>query len=212
MRSRKSPLASAVIWYGVVLLFAAFLWRVSPMNDASLWESNAEQTQQRVDTLLNDLKSPDRETRASAVEGFGIMGTSARSAVPPLMELLKDKDCDVRSAAASALGQMGDSAAPAAPRLLALLKDKNSGVGYEAVMALESIARTIEKTYQTMDAAQLTQTLIFWKDAANTISRIDGKYWGEPAELFEISQLHIDNLAHDLRAAQAGNVAPGSSR
>ena len=87
-----------------------------------------------VSQLLEQLDTPDAETRAAAVVALGRLGD--RRATAPLTRLL-DADRDTVIAVAAALGSIGDPAAYAA--LLPLLADDDATVRQAAIGALNSI-------------------------------------------------------------------------
>jgi vesicle coat complex subunit len=69
-----------------------------------------------VDTLINDLKSRNPQTRNNAAFSLGWEGNT--KAAIPLIELLYDRDQEVRQAAVNALFNLGDD------RILALMVDR----------------------------------------------------------------------------------------
>jgi HEAT repeat protein len=89
-----------------------------------------------VPAMINDLKSPDAETRATAAWALKKYGPGASNAVPALTEALKDSAAPVRAAAAHALAEIGPSARPAIPALRKNLEDSDAEARAAASYAL----------------------------------------------------------------------------
>jgi HEAT repeat protein len=92
-------------------------------------------------TLLEKaLKDDTYAVRGGAALALGLIGASARPAVPALAGALKDSEALVRAAAAVALGRIGTLARGATSALRAALRDCDRTVGVEAAAALWKVA------------------------------------------------------------------------
>jgi HEAT repeat protein len=97
-----------------------------------------------VPLLLSKLKDTDHWVRASAADGFRVIGIHNPGAldeqpgavVSSLIKLLDDDDAFVRKTAAESLGSYREQAKPAVPRLLLALKDKDQEVRKRAATSL----------------------------------------------------------------------------
>jgi HEAT repeat protein len=82
----------------------------------------------------------DAEARGEAAHQIGVMGKTAKAAVPALAKALKDKDDDVRDWACYALANIGPDAKEALPALEdVLLNDKVKHVRRESAVAIGSL-------------------------------------------------------------------------
>jgi len=75
----------------------------------------------KVDSLLKDLKDANPGTRAMAAMTLGKMGPNAKAAVPGLADAVVDRDLNVRYFAAEALKAVGPGAKAAVPALIKAL-------------------------------------------------------------------------------------------
>jgi HEAT repeat protein len=89
-----------------------------------------------VNSLVQQLKSPDVDQRRAAAKNLGAMGSEASSAVPALAAALKDKDLYVRRFAAQALGEVGGDAGVSVKALSEALRDPQKEVVEAAAAAL----------------------------------------------------------------------------
>jgi HEAT repeat protein len=89
-------------------------WTTTAMS-----QNNAEKQPDRVETLIEELKSDDAKIRREAVVALGEVYDSR--AIKPLITALKDKRDYVRHAAQDALGNLGQ---PAVEPLIAALKNE----------------------------------------------------------------------------------------
>jgi HEAT repeat protein len=81
-------------------------------------EKTASADQQKVQALINDLKSTDNNVRLKAVAALADFGPGAEPAVPALTDALQVKNEDLRLNAAMTLGKVGKVAIPAIGKLL----------------------------------------------------------------------------------------------
>jgi len=88
--------------------------------------------------LIKLLRDVGSSTRTASARCIGILGTSAKEAVPQLLPLLNDGDGEVRIAAAEALGNIGVANLTVTERLKTLRPDPLAGPA--AQKALEKIA------------------------------------------------------------------------
>lgn len=78
--------------------------------------------------------------RYRAVDGFRVLGASAKDEVPALMGVLNSpRDVEVRAAAAAALGAIGPAASAAIPMLLKAANTPDPHLRENAIIALASI-------------------------------------------------------------------------
>jgi HEAT repeat protein len=78
--------------------------------------------------------------RYRAVDGFRVLGASAKDAVPALIGVMNSPaDVEVRSSVAAALGAIGPAAAAAVPALLEAARTPNPQLRENAILALASI-------------------------------------------------------------------------
>jgi len=92
------------------------------------------------DPELGRQRTPSsREFRDAVVTTLGLIGPTAREAVPALTELLTDPDPMMRLNVASALGKIGPDAITAVPALTKALRDEVSAVRTYAVRALHRL-------------------------------------------------------------------------
>ena len=92
-----------------------------------------------LDYWMEQLKSPDADTRVTACSALRLMPGKPVAAVPALIEALKDKVPLVRSTAIAALAHVGPQAKDAVPALTALLDDEEWSVRDVAKTALAII-------------------------------------------------------------------------
>jgi hypothetical protein len=86
-----------------------------------LGSSFATAEDDKVEALLNDLKSPNAGTRAMAAMTLGRLGPGAKAAVPGLADAVVDWNLNVRCYAAEALKAVGPEAKAAVPALIKAL-------------------------------------------------------------------------------------------
>lgn len=134
--------ATAMSYYRFVrtaLLTPLFLTLLAP------WASAAS-----VDTLVQDLKSPDAEKRSAAATELADLGEQAAPAVEALKAGLKDKDPSVRAHCAMALGHIGKAAMPVIDDLVTLLADPDIHTRRAAIRAVRMIKPGPEKVVPLM--------------------------------------------------------------
>jgi HEAT repeat protein len=91
----------------------------------------------RVDLLIEHLRSNYGYRKEKACKELGSLGAEAAKAIPALTTLLKTEQNDyIRRCVADALGKMGPTAAAAIPTLVGSLRDRNGGVRMAAAAAL----------------------------------------------------------------------------
>jgi HEAT repeat protein len=86
--------------------------------------------------------TPAQMLWARADTALGILGPSARPAVPRLQEALADKDSFIRARAVSALGHIGSLAEDTLPVLLSLTNDPSSTVRGSLMLSMAQIGRS----------------------------------------------------------------------
>jgi HEAT repeat protein len=101
-----------------------------------------------VQTLVEQLASPERETARAALDQLGELGAEAAPAVPALTEALSSSEPHVVAYAAIALGKIGKPAEPAAEALVDAAFSENSAVRRAALGALKAI-RPESKAFET---------------------------------------------------------------
>jgi HEAT repeat protein len=89
--------------------------------------------------LIENLKSPDAETRIKAARGLADRKADAATVVPALTEALKDEHTDVRRCAAIGLGSFGPDARDAIPALQVAARDREPSVRRAVNTALRNI-------------------------------------------------------------------------
>jgi HEAT repeat protein len=92
-----------------------------------------------VQTLVEQLASPDRDTARGALDQLTQLGAEAAPAVPALTEALSNTEPHVVAYAAIALGKIGKPAAPAAEALVDAAFSGNPAVRRAAMGALKTI-------------------------------------------------------------------------
>jgi HEAT repeat protein len=92
-----------------------------------------------VQTLVEQLASPDRETARGALDQLAKLGAEAAPAVPALTEALSSTEPHVVAYAAIALGRIGKPAEPAAEALVDAAFSSNAVVRRVAMGALKAI-------------------------------------------------------------------------
>ncbi len=132
MRFAKSKKAVTKTTF-ITLLISLFLLSLAAVMPLTLQAQNV--TDRKLDSLIKNLKDPDKDVRSEAVWALGDLGDKA--AAPSLIAALKDHHEDVRYAAVRALGNLGDKAA--VPPLIAALNDPNKDVRSEVVKALGAL-------------------------------------------------------------------------
>lgn len=95
---------------------------------------------EEITSLIKDLKDKDPQARSEAARALGMMGSAARTALPPLLAALDDPHEDVRSYAVFALGRLGIASKEVTYALINMLKDEDVGVQFQAVIAVSNIA------------------------------------------------------------------------
>ena len=131
------PRLTAFVQRVACLLFATALLLVG--------NGRAQEKSARIDILIQQMRSPDKDVRRSVAEALGKIGPAAKEAVPALIEALKDPDIDVRRSVAEALGEIGPEAKGVVPALIEALKDQEAGVRSSVRMALEKIESAPKK-------------------------------------------------------------------
>jgi HEAT repeat protein len=114
----------------------------------STWADSARD--ERITSLVEQLKSQDWKVRRSAVSDLGEIAPEAKKALLALIETLKDEDSRVRRSAAEALARTGPAAARAVPRLTELLSDEDSAVRQAAASTLGSIGPKAKKAISAL--------------------------------------------------------------
>lgn len=89
-----------------------------------------------VNSLIEELKSPRKESRIQAAYVLGKAGEKAKEATEALTRALKDSDFYVRTNVAWALSEMADETKPAASALILALGDNKEHVRLNAAAAL----------------------------------------------------------------------------
>lgn len=92
-----------------------------------------------VQTLVEQLASPERETARAALDQLSELGADAAPAVPALTEALSSPEPHVVAYAAIALGKIGKPAEPAAEALVDAAFGGNAAVRRAAMGALKAI-------------------------------------------------------------------------
>lgn len=94
---------------------------------------------------IEQLKSPEPESRRKAAMAIGKIADKAKAAAPALMVALADSETSVRERAAYSLGQIGPDASAGVPNLIKALGDKEKSVRIMSAFALGRIARCEEQ-------------------------------------------------------------------
>lgn len=94
------------------------------------------------ETALRKLKDmlKSRDSRLTALECLGAMGSDAAEAVPGVMEHLNDEEAAVSETAVLALKNIGPSAGAALPRLKKMISNKDFLLAVAAQEAIEAIS------------------------------------------------------------------------
>ena len=173
-------------------------------------------TPEQVNQLIQNLKSPDREIRASTVLALGKMPFPPVAAMPALIASLKHKDTIVRFNAAFALGQIRFeplSAVPelieafkdAVPVLTETLKDKDSGVracaanalGKKGFYAASGVPRLLEFLKDADSEVQGWAAYALGNIAPSIEKRLgimDGIALTQMLALWQSTQTHLDAM------------------
>ncbi len=115
------------------------------------YSTSADSAQdERITSLVEQLKSQDWKVRRSAVSDLGEIAPEAKKALLALIETLKDEDSRVRRSAAEALARTGPAAARAVPRLTELLSDEDPAVRQAAASTLGSIGPKAKKAISAL--------------------------------------------------------------
>jgi len=105
------------------------------MNDTEKYTTNLLGDRVSVESLIQDLSSPNSFVRWEAA--WGLQDAKSKSVVEHLVKALNDIDPDVRVAAATVLGWMRDK--KAVEPLIKRLKDNDDEVRLAAIKALGEI-------------------------------------------------------------------------
>jgi HEAT repeat protein len=92
---------------------------------------------EKIDRLIQQLKSDDPIVRSSEIYALGSMGKSAKAGIPNLIPLLNDSNRAVRKTVVYAVGNMDEAAKASIPSLIPLLNDNDSEVRSLAAEALK---------------------------------------------------------------------------
>ncbi len=127
--------------------------------------------EESVDTLIEQLKSDNKEVQAAAATSLAEMGANAAPALDALVEALKDDDVVVRAAAVRAIGMMGEPGKKAAIPMVKMIRDDDPFVRRETIEAIRNLDFSDEQTVPLMIAAlgEADQTVVL--QAASTLAQ-----------------------------------------
>ena len=140
-----------------------------------------------VETLIQDLKSPEAEKRAQAAMALADLGERAAPAIEALRAGLNDKDPLVRAHCARALGHIGKAAMPAVEDLVTHLTDPDAHTRRAAIRAVRMIKPGPEKVVPLMLKALGDKSPQVVLMALHTLAEV-----GEPAVAPMIEALKDD--------------------
>jgi hypothetical protein len=133
--SRRGLIMAAVVVAGVGLVVAVSLMTAHWFGGGT----HEEDEGRPLAAVLEDLKSPNAETRLNAVEELAHYKDDAATVVPVLVALLKDKNREVRIQAVRSLGELGAEAKSALTDLGKLLKERDEELHEAVENALQQI-------------------------------------------------------------------------
>lgn len=175
------------------------------------WGAKPEPTPQRLEPLIEDLKSEDSEVRGRAAFRMAQGASIAAVAVPALAECLWHKAALVRASATYSLWRIESSPVVLEPSLVKLLKKNKSRSRYCLCEAPGAAAAKVENKVGEMNDSELLEALNRWRNWLTQLDAFDNDGAFYPVILAK-SKAAVRRLVEALRAAQAGKVAPGSSR
>ncbi len=127
---------------------------------------------QKIDALIQELKNPDPEVRASAI--YNLHGITDKKVVSLLIRYFKDKNAKVRSAAAWYFIDVHD--ARAVDPLISLLNDEHERVRATAVMALGQVKEqnVVDQILTALDKPE-NQNWDFKNNARGALRNLGGE-------------------------------------
>lgn len=101
--------------------------------------AKAKRTNPTVQLYINQLRDKKDTVRTAAASYLGMMGPTAKDAIPALTTALNDSSKFVRRASARALGRIGNDARISLNQLKIAAKDKDPWVAHSAQNAIKKI-------------------------------------------------------------------------
>jgi HEAT repeat protein len=117
----------------------------------AIWRIDPSRAPEVVPVLAKVLKSKEPAERMGALSTLSQMGASAREAIEEIRPLLRDSEPQVRLSAAMTLWNIDPKQEGIVQVLAAALTDK-APLNYDAVHALQHLAKTGEKGFEIVDA------------------------------------------------------------
>jgi HEAT repeat protein len=119
-----------------------------------------------ISTLIQVLRSENREARVNAARALGGMGNQAKIAEPALMVALNDSESEVRYTAATALANLGGDTKVALPLLHEALNNESKWIRSDAAFALSNLALNMQAKVRSLSEKELNQAI---KDLEKTL-------------------------------------------
>ncbi len=126
-----------------------------------------------VSTLIQVLRSENKEARVNAARALGGMGIQAKLAEPALMVALNDKETEVSYTAAIALANIGGDTKNALPLLQAALKDESKWIRNDAAFALSNVALNMQTKARSLSTKELNQTITDFEKTLEVMGESD---------------------------------------
>ncbi len=136
---RRWLLSAACTALAGVVFLAVEGFKRSPTHREASAPPAAPMSMLEVLALSEDLKSNDKQTRATAAVALGKAGREARIALPMLLDALRDNDEKVRDLVADALDRLGPPAKEDLPILGMALREDDPDIRAYAVSALDEM-------------------------------------------------------------------------